>query len=189
MNQFVMESKTNAFDSDDDDTYIKELNNVQTVTISRKQGFSANQNPKFILSNNKQYIEQIFFLLTQQDASYIQKVWDMLMMLPTNSEIQKTLLDLEIDQENPNETWNRILDPKSIYKLLYSLQILTRLMNKELNAQFSVQWNQNFVKQGGISHLFNSFLNMKGENIKGSLEMRCVSIILKILFEFMNEEE
>ncbi len=96
--------------------------------------------PSSILSQ-QQYFHQFFDLLRSDNESIGKKVWDLLMLLPTNKEMLDALSTLAAHptpngsltpQANGNGTeavhWDEILDASSTFKLLYSLQIVESLL-------------------------------------------------------------
>lgn len=92
--------------------------------------------PSAILSQ-QQYFHQLFDLLTFNE-SIGKRVWDLLMLLPTNNQMLEELSDLTTHASSaqngtPNgaETtvkWDDLLDSTSTFKLLYSLQIVDSLL-------------------------------------------------------------
>lgn len=97
----------------------------------------VNNLPSTILSQ-QQYFHQLFDLLTFNETIG-KKVWDLLMLLPTNRHMLEELSELSTHPAAPYGTangtveggavkWEEILDPSSTFKLLYSLQIVDSLL-------------------------------------------------------------
>ena len=92
--------------------------------------------PSTVLSQ-QQYFHQLFDLLTFNETIG-KKVWDLLMLLPTNRQMLEELSELSTHPATPYGTtngveaavvkWEEILDPSSTFKLLYSLQIVDSLL-------------------------------------------------------------
>jgi hypothetical protein len=93
--------------------------------------------PSTILSQ-QQYFHQLFDLLTFNETIG-KKVWDLLMLLPTNRQMLEELSELSTHPAPYSATnsngveggavrWEEILDPSSTFKLLYSLQIVDSLL-------------------------------------------------------------
>jgi hypothetical protein len=55
--------------------------------------------------------------------------WDLLQKLPVNNKLHQEIKDLSgmISLNENKQIWEKILDPKSINKLLYSLQIVNQM--------------------------------------------------------------
>jgi hypothetical protein len=59
----------------------------------------------------------------------IESTWDLLQKLPVNIKLHQEIKDLSgmISMNENRQIWEKILDPKSINKLLYSLQIVNQM--------------------------------------------------------------
>ena len=55
--------------------------------------------------------------------------WELLQKLPVNNKLHQEIKDLSgmISLNENKQIWEKILDPKSINKLLYSLQIVNQM--------------------------------------------------------------
>jgi hypothetical protein len=55
--------------------------------------------------------------------------WDLLQKLPVNNKLHQEIKDLSgmSSMTDNRQIWEKILDPKSINKLLYSLQIVNQM--------------------------------------------------------------
>jgi hypothetical protein len=145
--------------------------------------------PSHILSQDK-YFEQLFQLLNLQGHVGAQ-VWDLLMKLPTNQRNLEQLRRLQTSIDVSNRTnWNELLDPSSLFKLLYSLQIIESLMYQE-NPTDKTQlneWCRQFVERGGVLHLLQILLNVDFfDEARGSKRMACLASLLKVIDFFILE--
>lgn len=59
----------------------------------------------------------------------IESTWELLQKLPVNNKLHQEIKDLSgmISMNDNRQIWEKILDPKSINKLLYSLQIVNQM--------------------------------------------------------------
>src|SRR5687768_4163207 len=80
------------------------------------------------------------------------------MLLPTNAKVFNDINTLQQStMAGPN--WDQLLDARSTFKLLYSLQLIDTLLHalptdsEEKKAE-KLAWRQKFLTQGGLSHLF-----------------------------------
>lgn len=122
------------------------------------------------------------------------RVWDILMLLPTNQQLKESLQN--IGASTDEATMKSLLNPESPQKLLYTLYIVdwlgrpARFRRHSGPADSGAQdhvWIHRFIECGGLKHLFNIFL-------KGSLQTRdgtvwcewkqdCLSFLLKLLVQ------
>jgi hypothetical protein len=88
---------------------------------------SEDVHPDEILAHNQEYFEQLFALLAFGNVDR-QKVWQIILKLPKNDAIYNELKQLaEREHWKPDDLasyWNRRVDPRSIYKMLYTLRII-----------------------------------------------------------------
>jgi ABC-type uncharacterized transport system substrate-binding protein len=67
--------------------------------------------------------------------------------------------------------WSRIIDPNSIHKMLYSLQLVSQLIsinNEKLSeAEISerIEWRSRFLELGGFDHLYFILITYDFDNI------------------------
>lgn len=111
------------------------------------------------------------------------------MKLPTNKEM---LEDIKLDSGRKTD-WNLILDPdpQSIYRLLYSLQIIDQLMQpSDAQKEADVQWSQNFLYSGGFQRVFEIFTSSKFDERyeTGGAWRLCMPLLLKIINLFMKSD-
>lgn len=89
------------------------------------------------------------------------RVWDILMLLPTNPSIHEGFTTLELGKEG--SSLDTLLDPASPQKLMYSLYIVEALVRmnpikiKDSDSFEPNAWRKNFVECGGLRHLFDVF--------------------------------
>ena len=101
--------------------------------------------------------ERLFSLL-QPGLAVSQDIWEVLMLLPTNSSHCRRFLSLD---GVTVDSWSRLLDPGSVYRLVYGLQVLDDIMHARLGEDWSFDrqqragWCQDFIKRGGLHHLIN----------------------------------
>jgi len=76
---------------------------------------------KFLFDNND-YFDLLFELLNHNNIDR-DRVWDILTELPTNPVIEQTLRTLQ------SPDWSELINPHSLYKMLYCLQIIDQLMS------------------------------------------------------------
>jgi hypothetical protein len=81
--------------------------------------------PSSILSQQK-YFDQLFSILNF--SSLAQTVWELVMLLPVNKKMYTDIYSVQNSSQ-----WTSLLETSSVFKLLYSLQIVESLLtvNKE----------------------------------------------------------
>lgn len=88
--------------------------------------YNPDNHPKFLISNNHSNYDKLFYLLSKENPSLIETTWDLLSKLPVNAKLEQEIKDLSGVMDNA-KNWEKILDPKSTNKLLYSLKIINNL--------------------------------------------------------------
>ena len=76
------------------------------------------------LASDQQSFERLFNLLSS-DSSIGEDVWDILMLLPVN---EQYLRRFRSPEDITIQNWAALFDTRSLYKLLYSLQIVDTIM-------------------------------------------------------------
>lgn len=97
--------------------------------------------------------------------------------------MQQEIKDLSGISGNP-ANWERILDPKSTNKLLYSLNIISSLHTNKKDPK-ALQWRFKFVQMGGFAHLLKTFISLDLKHIDTSLTMKCIESLIIILYDFI----
>eukprot|EP01117_Protostelium_nocturnum_P003746 TRINITY_DN1501_c0_g1_i2.p1 TRINITY_DN1501_c0_g1~~TRINITY_DN1501_c0_g1_i2.p1 ORF type:complete len:1731 (-),score=672.01 TRINITY_DN1501_c0_g1_i2:2343-7535(-) len=169
----------------------------------RKQKLTRQQmeaNPSLIISESSQnYIEQLFHIFDLGDEELSQRVWALLLSLPTYKSLSKRIngivgIGFSEEEEESTADWTSLLPATSPYKLLYSLQIVESILFPNLkNGGVAVPnnklWVQEFVIRGGFKHIFNILASTDwsktiGENVKSKRpppqQRSCLALILKI---------
>ena len=144
--------------------------------------------PPMILSSNQEYMDVLFQLVSSSAAKEVgPKIWDLLMVIPTNRSILRKLTHLDL-----SSGWDALLDPTSVYRLLYSLQIIDTVLfpvQEGEDVRARTEWCRSFVTAGGVEHLYSIFTSDalavgsggdSEEHAQGAL-----SLVLKILELFL----
>lgn len=138
------------------------------------------ETPRHILSR-PEYFQQLFTML-DLTAPVAQTTWDLLMLLPTNQEM---LSNLRSDGGTGAHTWSRALDPRSAFKLLYSLQIVQSVIDNELREE-EAHWCSWFVSNGGVHHLIQVLTSSEVSLDNSSPKRRiCMVHILRVIAQFV----
>lgn len=123
------------------------------------------------------------------------RVWDILMLLPTNSRLKEALQNISDADE---ATMKSLLNPESPQKLMYTLYIVDWLgrparlrRHSGLGDPGALQdqtWIHRFIQSGGLKHLFNIFLTGPLQTRDGTVwcewKQDCLSSLLKLLVQF-----
>eukprot|EP00463_Aulacantha_scolymantha_P003972 TRINITY_DN4917_c0_g1_i1.p1 TRINITY_DN4917_c0_g1~~TRINITY_DN4917_c0_g1_i1.p1 ORF type:complete len:124 (+),score=2.45 TRINITY_DN4917_c0_g1_i1:184-555(+) len=115
------------------------------------------------------------------------------MRLPTNPTLDDDLLSLSpVNSTKPN--WDTLLDSGSVYKLLYSLQILKRIIapledtknhSRDLIEE-RLAWRRKILLSGGFEHLYSVFIQgslfkLSSTHTMSTLRITCLAMLLKLL--------
>ena len=77
-----------------------------------------------MISQKQEYYDKLFGLLSRDSQSQlVQETWDLLQKLPVNTKLQQEIKDLSgmSSMQDNRAAWEKILDPRSVNKLFYSL--------------------------------------------------------------------
>eukprot|EP00743_Colponemidia_sp_Colp-15_P003962 GILK01004274.1.p1 GENE.GILK01004274.1~~GILK01004274.1.p1 ORF type:complete len:2187 (+),score=414.92 GILK01004274.1:440-6562(+) len=168
--------------------------------------------PRFILTQNQKYFELLFRLL-DCGGQITTTIWTLLMRLPTNPVIFNSLLTLDV-VKSPEPQWDLLLDSSSVFRLLYSAQIIESLVEEhELlhpaadlaeedreKAESRANWRERFLLHGGFQHLYDILIKSPEDKQTdalslfsspgvssglGSLHKSCLALVLKIVRVFI----
>ena len=145
----------------------RDLKKESEVAQEEKKGKDDEKTlPRYLLASNAEYLQILFDVLGSTEATneIEASVWQLLQRLPTNPALFASLHQLESDKPD----WNSLLNPTSLYRLLYALQILESLTEpieddeeKELKLAERDRWSRQFLSSGGFNHLYDIFLHSK----------------------------
>jgi hypothetical protein len=85
----------------------------------------------------------------------IQRLWDILMHVPTHSEILQQLSQLQAfsDHQTNTQQWTTYLQRSDPFRLTYSLQIIDLLIRR------MPKYKETFVRKGGLTYLYDVFIS------------------------------
>jgi len=162
--------------------------NLLLLPIHFEQLFSLMQNLSDLRLPNDNGV-----LLPHPKAQILsRRVWDILMLLPTNNRLKDALQNIADMDES---TMKSLLNPESPQKLMYTLYIVDWLgrparlrRHSGLNDGMQDQtWINRFIQSGGLKHLFNIFLTGPLQSRDGSVwcewKQDCLSSLLKLLVQ------
>lgn len=182
---FQISGKNITFGHDNDDGYLRDLGWSKIITVQKLEN-DPKENPKFLLSQNKEYISHLFLLLSKKESTFADAVWDLLNSLPPN---QNAITEIEsIALENSTPLWQTLLDPSSVHKFLYSLQIVDDIVSQLKEKQQpdtsknKAKWILSFCSKGGHAHLYNALLNLPITSLNHPLTQKCFALLIKLLY-------
>lgn len=87
--------------------------------------------PRYKISKNQKYFNILIGLLDRHDSAS-EASWDLIQMLATNQVLYTRVLELStaLDPDTQTIDWNKFFDSQSVYKLLYTLQIIEAVMEE-----------------------------------------------------------
>ncbi|KAG0029169.1 hypothetical protein BGZ81_004061 [Podila clonocystis] len=128
-------------------------------------------------------IRQILLL----DEKYASQAWDIVTRLPTSPVLLQSFQNFKEDVD-----WNVLLDARSPFLLLYSLQILNFLI-KEDQLQDSVdqKWTKKFVELGGQQYLITLLMSDSGLGSSNTspTARKALGLMLKVLVRLTDSSE
>ncbi|KAG9286507.1 hypothetical protein G9A89_014673 [Geosiphon pyriformis] len=137
------------------------------------------------------YVDK-FFVMLQLEEEYAAQIWDFLMRLPTNRTMLSSLKSLGAPVD-----WNSLIDSRSPFRLLYSLQIVDWLLRGGDETLNAAGWGQRFLKNGGHDHLLAVLIKRDQPLIepqtatrdhqKSMIKRACLGLLLKVIDFFVND--
>ncbi|KAI9234743.1 MAG: hypothetical protein BYD32DRAFT_438947 [Podila humilis] len=125
-------------------------------------------------------IRQILLL----DEKYASQAWDIVTRLPTSPVLLQSFQSLNEDVD-----WNVLLDARSPFLLLYSLQILNSLIKEDqLQDQ---KWTKRFVELGGQQYLTTLLMSDSGLGSSNTspTARKALGLMLKVLVRLADSSE
>lgn len=144
------------------------------------------------------------------------KVWELLMLLPTNQSMLEGFNSIVSEESKEKaDHWDTLLAPNAPHKLMYSLQIVEALSrtprhrrkfsmrsgagdsraistDSEMDTDSSEEvWSQKFITKGGLKHLLNIFksgvLQAREEEAWSQWNQECLAYLLRLISQFSVE--
>ncbi len=136
---------------------LKKLNEVESVAVD------ITTLPRYILSKNPKSFA-LFFKILDLGEFAAEQTWNLITRLSTNEEIYQNILGMKAETlPNNNLDWSKLIETKSVYRLLYCLQIIESLLeNEEKRSEDQEKkriWRNDFVKKGGFQYLLEILTN------------------------------
>jgi hypothetical protein len=128
------------------ETALKRIDTLRNV--KEKEVTPAKGQPNRILASTE-YFEKLYRLMNYGD-SIAQKVWELLNLLPTNEALYNELCNLGGEDK---VSWETLIDFKSTYKLVYSLQIVQNLTTAPPPDPTQVATNGDFTLVNSLTSL------------------------------------
>lgn len=88
--------------------------------------------PRYKIAKNQEYFDTLMSLLDRHDSAS-QESWDLIQMLATNQVMYTRVLELKTGSEGESSgeiDWEKFFDSHSVYKLLYTLEIIEAVMEE-----------------------------------------------------------
>ncbi|XP_021379697.1 ubiquitin carboxyl-terminal hydrolase 34-like isoform X3 [Mizuhopecten yessoensis] len=144
------------------------------------------------------------------------KVWELLMLLPTNQSMLEGFNSIVSEESTEKaDHWDTLLAPNAPHKLMYSLQIVEALsrtprhrrkfsmrtgagdsramsVDSEMDTDSSEEiWSQKFITKGGLKHLLSIFksgvLQAKEDEAWSQWNQECLAYLLRLISQFSVE--
>ncbi|CAG9315438.1 USP34_5 [Blepharisma stoltei] len=168
----VMNIGNVRYDSYDDDLPLTSLK-ATLVVVDFVQPKKDEITPIQLLAKHQQVLDTLFQLLSQPDQDYVDQAWALLTSLPINERIINQLNELTLPLP-------QLLDHNSVYKLLYCLLIIEKLVKDE-------KWAEKFIDVGGVVYLISIYMEIEvpiGKN--PTLALKFNSVVVNLLQEFFS---
>ncbi|KAJ5072824.1 ubiquitin carboxyl-terminal hydrolase 14 [Anaeramoeba ignava] len=171
--------------------------------------------PSYLLAR---YFDEIFQLLEYGDE-IAQKVWFIILRMPTNEKIIQSLKQI-FDSSQEKIEWKQIFNTSSIHTFIYQLQVVDRLRNpytKRIEEEHEQQqneqeisgiefpelefiedqetrktnyWSIQFIQNGGIKFLVETIPEIAKTKEADKMEnLQAVSIMMRIIYELLIDKQ
>jgi ubiquitin carboxyl-terminal hydrolase 9/24 len=151
------------FSSVDDDLKLKNFK-LHCLSAEFKQPDFKEYNPLPAFAQNQKVMKSLFELLSCSDKTYLDVAWNLLVSLPVNQQLEAAFQGLD-------QPLNRLLDLKNMYRLLYQLRIIQKLMQDR-------KWKQKFLKNEGLEVLVDIFQDQDSPPLRQEALIRTFSQVL-----------
>eukprot|EP01105_Mastigella_eilhardi_P014361 TRINITY_DN3272_c0_g1_i6.p1 TRINITY_DN3272_c0_g1~~TRINITY_DN3272_c0_g1_i6.p1 ORF type:complete len:2846 (+),score=628.82 TRINITY_DN3272_c0_g1_i6:898-8538(+) len=180
-----------------DNATLAELHVTTSVHVIRKTGAPTgapddfNVQPSTILSQPCHF-DTLFRLLSDVDDPTIgQLIWELLCMLPTNQRLSQELSDIATKAGDPQ--WDQLLDSRSLFKLLYSLEIVESFLAPSPDPTEETRrstWRAYFLQHGGLRHVcaITKCTDFAGR-ARGAKRRACLASLLHVFACFALDKE
>ena len=171
----------------DDDKFMKDFPGMFShVAIKRNTSYDPAQHPKFLISENLEYFERIFDMLKTSQVSKLDSIYDLFVKLPVNKTLKESFVSLQKVKEAQNpesvaQAWTELLDPTSMFRLLYCVQII----NSQISNDES--WLQNFIDAGGFHQLIKCVVELNVTEVDSSLKLKCLKDLVSLILLLLRE--
>lgn len=99
--------------------------------VKEEESFEAPDMPRLKIAKNQEYFDLLMSLL-DKESSVSEASWDLIQMLATSPEIYTRVLELKAARVEGSGAidWEKFFDSNSVYRLLYTLQIVEAVMEE-----------------------------------------------------------
>ncbi|KAF9938245.1 hypothetical protein BGZ67_000390 [Mortierella alpina] len=147
-----------------------------TVPLQSDEGVNRLPTDLLLKPDFFERIRQIFLL----DEKYASQAWEFVTRLPTSPVLLSALEELQGEVD-----WAALLDARSPFLLLYSLQILDSLIRRDQNAEDPSKqlWIKRFLELGGQQRLITLLISESGLGADKSspTARKALGLMLKVL--------
>ncbi|KAG0255604.1 hypothetical protein BG011_005045 [Mortierella polycephala] len=171
-----------------------QIENGQTLLASRRPQMTATRHntettkpvPTDLLLKPDffEMVRKIFLL----DEIYASQAWEIITRLPTSPVLLHSLEELQGDVD-----WTTLLDARSPFLLLYSLQILDSLIKRDQATESPAKqlWIRRFFALGGQQYLTTLLMSESGLGAENSspTARKALSLMLKVLVRLTNSAD
>ncbi|KAG0002609.1 hypothetical protein BGZ79_002672 [Entomortierella chlamydospora] len=152
---------------------------IRTIEVARRVPTDLLLEPGFF-----ERVRKIFLL----DEKYASQAWEIVTRLPTSPVLLHPLATLQEDVD-----WATVLDARSPFLLLYSLQIVNSLIKRDQANQDPAKqlWVKRFLLLGGQQHLTTLLMSDSGLGAVGSspTARKALGLMLKVLVRLTSSSE
>ena len=108
-----------------------------------------------------------------------------------NKKLQQEIKELSgMNSMTDNKAiWEKILDSRSVNKLLYSLQIVSEQQGNIKKDAKAGQWRYKFIQMGGVQHLLRTFLSLNLRSIETNLTLKCIDLLISTLNDIIQGDK
>ena len=163
--------------------------------------------PRNLIASHPHYFALFFQILGMQEREgggeldeLAQSTWNLLQRLSTQPALHEALLTLRPEPVQ----WEELLSSQSLYRLLYSLQVLDSLTEaieddedegeRHRKQSQRDEWVDAFLSQGGFTHLYTILRNnpklqsigpVQEPEASFALRQKCLALLLRLLYHLL----
>lgn len=127
-------------------------------------------------------------MLKTSAVSKLDSLYDLFVRLPVNLTLRDSFQSLQkVRDADSNESraqaWTELLDPTSMFRLLYCVQIISGIIAKDENNV----WLESFIQVGGFHQLIKCIIQLNVTEVDSMLKLKCLKELINLIQQLLKD--